>query len=310
MIFSIILLVTVICSYASALADDTTSPKNVNFADKPTFKCQLNERRICQFYNIHLNTTYFNWQPTADDPSTVRFIEFTESTIPVMTKDICETFPVLTFLDLYNVGIREITQGAFDSCSELSNLMLQRNLLKRIPSRAFEKLTNLLMLNLKDNQLEQLDPGCFSKLSRLMFLDVAGNNLIDFSPQLVQQNTELTYLYVDSNYLSDVAVEKLVELLPIVQRIEFDDNAIRCSRVAEMNEFLIAEKISFIPRRQFFYDQYRHRTEFVYRGFSCKPDAVWYFSKYRMHYSKSVNDDAACTGCRCFQPRPFWRDGR
>lgn len=113
----------------SASTADTTR-------DKPIFRCTQSGTH-CTFSFIVLNSTHYEWQPTSDYPEIVTFISLVGCIIPVVTKNICETFPALKVLRMDQMQLEEIKEDAFHACHELTTLHLNSNLIKRVPKYTF-----------------------------------------------------------------------------------------------------------------------------------------------------------------------------
>lgn len=67
------------------------SSESSSLQQNPVYKCEM-EETTCMFKNVVLNSTHYEWQPASDNPNVVTKVRFIESTIPVVTKGICEIF--------------------------------------------------------------------------------------------------------------------------------------------------------------------------------------------------------------------------
>ncbi|XP_063697914.1 protein artichoke-like [Culicoides brevitarsis] len=252
--------------------------------DVPVYKCETSGT-VCTFTDVTLTDDSYKWKPTADNPAVIAHVNFSSSVIPVITSDICKTFPNMNILELNNLEITEVAEDAFHNCALLNVLNFESNHIKKFHPNTFMFLKNLRVLNIEQNQLSELnDYKIFSEMPNLSELYVDSNNLMEFSPELVRYNPQLTTLNIYSNDLSDLDVEKLVEFLPNLEFLYWEDNEVSCSRAVKANNFLqskgitsignVDEKVRFYP------------TEKVFDTFKCNPDISWMASNYRKQNSE------------------------
>ena len=87
------------------------------------------------------------------------------------------TARLLTFLDLSNNTISDVSGAVFGNMSALQHLDLSHNALRSLPPGAFANLTALELLRVRYNSLAQLDVAAFKGLAALEFLDLSYNAL-------------------------------------------------------------------------------------------------------------------------------------
>lgn len=264
----------------------TTDIKALNepSPEKPVHKCDLSGT-YCVFRNIKLNSTHYEWQPTADNLTIVEKVRFGyDCVIPVATKDMCETFPALQQLDLRKLEIEEIKENAFHACHQLTHLELYDNKIVKLPQFTFLNTKNLVKLDLSWNLITNLEHRkMFANMPNLGLISFDHNELTDFSPELIRNNKELRYLELHSNHLSNIEAEKIVDFLPNLEIFDLDNNEMSCTRVVEINQLLASKGIrnTIANARPRFYPQ-----EKVLGRYLCSPDLSWMASNHRKKSSK------------------------
>lgn len=245
---------------------------------KPVYRCSQSGA-TCTFSNLRLTSINYQWQPTSYSPYSVRTVKFSGSRTPVVTKEMCESFPSLQYLYLDNLGVTKIDQDAFRNCSNLRLLHLQGNQLDKIDQNTFVHAVNLQELLLHDNQFTHLDENLFSHLNNLQELSMAENNLTEFSPELIRNNRRLSVLYLHSNDLSDLEIEKFLNYLPYLKKLLMNDNEISCTRTYQIYKLLQSKDINFYSpwtSKTRYYSQ-----QYVLGRYTCNPDISWMASNYR-----------------------------
>lgn len=87
---------------------------------KTTNKCSLNSTGGCIFKDIKTTEHQPLFHPTAENPLEVKIVEFQDSSIAVLTNEICEAFPNLDTLKVKSVGLKNIEDDALKQCSKLT----------------------------------------------------------------------------------------------------------------------------------------------------------------------------------------------
>ncbi|KAG4079776.1 hypothetical protein HA402_014907 [Bradysia odoriphaga] len=109
---------------------------------------------------------------------------------------ICETFPNLIRIQLYNIGLTEISDTAFTGCSSLTELVLSSNRISSITANAFVELVAITTINLNDNALTTLPENVFADQKNLSTLDLSLNQFESIPASLFQPLENLQTLYL------------------------------------------------------------------------------------------------------------------
>lgn len=89
-------------------------------------------------------------------------------------------FTRLTFLNMSNCGINEISRNRFTYAEHLIKLDLSRNRISELPSNVFELAPNIEIIDLSNNRIETegIDEYAFEKCISLKQLDLSNNRLL------------------------------------------------------------------------------------------------------------------------------------
>lgn len=248
--------------------------------EKPTYKCTISSGTTCTFRNILLNSSHFEWDPTADDPSIVEIVSFVDCRIPVVTKNICETFLNIDNFYMPGQAVEKIVSDALNKCLKMKILNLNSNFIEELHPDTFVSNKNLESLILWGNRIKHLnDHDIFINLRSLMYLDLEHNNMTVFSPELIRNNTNLLAIWLSSNDLSDIDAEEIVNMLPDLEGFYLNGNEIACTRLVDIYKMFEKENIRFLRTLSFKHRYYPQ--EKIYGNLSCNPDISWMASHYR-----------------------------
>lgn len=245
---------------------------------KSKYKCVTNET-TCTFANVVLNLTDSKWQPIADDPSIIETIIFTDCIVQVVTKDICDTFPLSQNLVMNKIGIKIVLQDAFHNCSNLVRLYMNENEIEKLYQSTFLFNRNLIDVNLYDNRISHIDID-FTMLSNLKYLNLGRNNLTIFTPEFVKFNKNLEVLNLNSNDLSDLEVEKIVQYLPMLKQLDINYNEFSCVRATYITKILFDSNIIY-SKSSDLNNKVRYYNQINLKNLTCNSDLEWMASTYR-----------------------------
>lgn len=174
--------------------------------DVHEFFC-IEKESICKLENIRQDPIQIDFKINAIHPDKIKYLEITNSIIPVWTDVVCETFPNLEKIKAENNGLEQIIPKAFKKCRKLKDLQLGYN------------------------EILLIQPGTFEMMSNLQILDLSHNELTSFSGRAVRGLDKLNFLYINSNQIFDVNELEIIAECPHLEFIFFDDNNLRCKRI-------------------------------------------------------------------------------
>jgi Leucine-rich repeat (LRR) protein len=125
-------------------------------------------------------------------------------------------FKELTFLHLSDCKIQDITEGAFNGLSKLTQLILRNNRIINLDRNTFKPLNYLKYLCLSSNKITKLDPDLFRKNSKIQTLHLNGNKIERISGELFQPLTNLKELDLSDNQIYSIGRDAFRKLnLPV-----------------------------------------------------------------------------------------------
>lgn len=222
-----------------------------------------------------------NFEIIATDPSLIKSVQFRNSKLQVLTPAICKAFPNLELLDLQDLGIEVVEVDAFVECTNLLSLALNDNKIELMP--VLSTSSKLRYLYLENNRLRQIFDFQFASNPELLFLYLTNNNIDTFPPSAVQGLSRLLGLSLATNDLSDLVVSELLNNLPDLNYIEFNQNELACARVEEILEKFNTKKIKIFMEAEKRERYYKSREV---DGITCLEDTVWtgvYYRKFNQN---------------------------
>lgn len=156
------------------------------------------------------------------------------SHVPRLGPDICNTFKELIWVDVQDIGIEVVDEDAFKNCTDLRDLMMNRNKIKFLPPKLFAATKLMLTVDLGENQLSDDSIPALSKAVALEQLHLNNNKFIKFPIDAIKSLSELEVLTLFSNELTDLDVPKLFKHLSHLLEITLNDNNFKCSRLKEI----------------------------------------------------------------------------
>lgn len=156
--------------------------------DKCTFDVQIEEDEIMVF---KINNS--------DNNESIREIQFINSEIYAVPKELFPAFPNLEKLNLAGQKVQEIVSKTFVEAGNLKMLHLDGNNIAELGANVFSGLQKLEQLYLNESHLSILNSSCFDGLFNLQILGLDHNNL-DFFPKNIFQNlTKLQNVFLSDN---------------------------------------------------------------------------------------------------------------
>lgn len=208
-----------------------------------------------------------------DSITTFKFVD--PSFVPVLTNDVCETFPNLLWFYANSVSIEEIHADAFKKCSKLDELHLENNPIKKLPEHTFAGLSELKELRLSNAILPEISEELFWDLKSLEMLDLSWSKIELIPAKAFEEMGELQILRLHSNELMDLEVEKMLQSLEKLQRFYLTDNNFRCDRLEEILMVFAQKHVKSDMFRS--YERSRTRSYKVndINGIHCLDEEQW-----------------------------------
>lgn len=192
----------------------------------------------------NLTVTSKNYTLVAQPSSiTVTKFELVKSVVSVLTSNICNTFTKLNSFTAIDQHIESVEDNAFDNCTEITYINLEKNNIHELGKGTFSKTKKLQELYILGGLLEYIDADLFSNLGELKVLLFGANGLKELPVTAVKNLRKLENLYLYSNDLSDLDAKGLVENLVNLKAIYINDNNFHCKRLDDIIEVFEAKKI-------------------------------------------------------------------
>lgn len=94
----------------------------VEAQEEKTYECEVVGNVFCYLRNIVISSQEFDFNITTPDPFAIRSVAVQQSQLPTLGSNICKTFPNLEYIEILQVGLIIIVEGAFDECGKLQHL--------------------------------------------------------------------------------------------------------------------------------------------------------------------------------------------
>ena len=133
----------------------------------------------------------------------------------------------LSYLDLSNNLVSQISPGFFVASSALSTLNISGNLIISISDLSFRGLSTLSYLNLSQQKLLKIEKNGFVDLSQLLTLDLSTNKLTEMKSHWFMPLKKLAHLYLTDNDIWQID-PLLFNLLPNIEVLHTSKSALCC----------------------------------------------------------------------------------
>lgn len=199
----------------------------------------------CTIFRVAtLTLKNYKFTPYAPVPNAVINFDIKESVVPVITSDICTTFPKIKTFMAANQGIEIIEEYAFNNCTEVTLICIRYNNIHKLGKGIFSKTKQLQELNIHGASLEQIDGDLFSNLSEMIELVYPANGLKELPVHAIKNMKKLKLLYIYSNDLTNLDADGFIQNLPNLKRIYLNDNNFQCDRLVEIVQSFEAKNIT------------------------------------------------------------------
>lgn len=200
-------------------------------AQRPLLVCDLPSPSFCEIGYVNVTRDEPRYDFYANSSVAILQFRMHSSQLAVLSPDICETFGLLTDMQLDSLKIEAVHQDAFTACRYLNTINLSRNLIQVLPEQLFHQNLYLRTINLNSNRLIGISDSQFASNSELFSLDVENNHLAAFPASAVKNCTKLYQLYISTNDIFDINAEELIANLPRLSIIYPNRNLFLCSRL-------------------------------------------------------------------------------
>lgn len=247
------------------------------------------EQNTCKLRHLHYNETTFQFNTFYGSQTTK--LRLFNSTLPKLGKyGLCKSnYPNLPEnkieeIDLSGVQLQEMAPDTFESCSKLKILILRSNKIETL-EEVFSYNSELEKLDLTNNLIKEIRDETFVPLTKLKVLLLSNNFLTRFAPILIESCHRLEVLKLDSNDLFDLNVQKMVEYVPNMKTLAFNNNQLRCQHVKEIQEFLSTKKV-WIEKAYEGMARERIEPTVSYEMIICFDNRSWVTVHYIFAYTK------------------------
>lgn len=233
--------ITVVLTFSiSALA--TAAPHAAPQDPLPTFTCTQDPIRPneCAFFsNIQTTKENPHFEPHYRTPEEISGIIVENGKYVTFTSDICNYFPNVEQIIIWNATLEDFQPNAFENCRNLNAFSVYWGLFNEIPDNLFKDVADQLTgIVFDETPIREIKADQFHGLAKLSFLQISSSQIDNFPVESIVDSTNLDGLVLYSNNLNDFAAETIIERFPQILELGYSDNDIKCSRVEELNKFL------------------------------------------------------------------------
>lgn len=200
----------------------------------------------CIFKGISTTETHPFFEPSYRNRWQVERITFDNSTIPILTSEICETFPNLLHLELRGCSLNRIQDRAL-SCDKLEFFSIEGNVVTEINPNLLWYKPNLKTIDFSNNKLTYIDVKMFESTKNLVHLELSNNNLFHLDIAGIPNLENLRQLYINNNNLLDLDETALVTKFPNLRILGLEGNLFQCQNLETMLKVIGERNIKLEP---------------------------------------------------------------
>lgn len=201
----------------------------------PSYHCQLSYG-YCTLTGITVTKERPEFTINFSSSHPIEAIQIEDSFIPLLTSQICDTFPDIVTLNLNNVGIEVIEKDALKKCTSLKGFQSWNNPLQTLDTHTFNHTVELRHLSITNSSIKELPEHVFDHLRQLRHLSLVNNHLSFDNPLVYKNLNKLEVLELYSNELLDLDDQAFVTYLPNLKKIYLNDNDFLCDRLVQIIE--------------------------------------------------------------------------
>ncbi|CAO1385621.1 unnamed protein product [Diamesa hyperborea] len=200
------------------------------------YTCELSGANVREEGDI-INISGTHKEGKTDDD--VVYLNMEKSTFEVLPTNICKKFYRIAKIDMWNVGLRKLSEKSFKSCPNLVKLGIGNNKLTKLPARAFKDLRFLNTLAVDGNPIVEIEKDAFQGLDNLKimymsytkiteirehafaplvgleFIQLFHNQIDTIHPNAFTSLTKLWYLNLEKSSLREIDAEVFKPLISL-----------------------------------------------------------------------------------------------
>lgn len=177
-----------------------------SFADPYCIFSIRNGRYSCDLYNANIQSesdelTFDGIHMTDYGNINVTSARVLLSVVKVLNNEILVKFPNLQRLEITLVQLERISDSAFGSCSELTEINIAKNPLSALQARVFANCQKLESIQIRSS-LSDISPEAFHGLGNLVVLDLISNGFTSLPADVFEQTPNLTFIDLSWNKIA------------------------------------------------------------------------------------------------------------
>lgn len=209
-----------------------------------TTECIINTKGWCEFRYVRATNEAPLFQPSWSGTQKVNRIFFTECQIPVMTTELCSSFPELWRLDLERASLSNVNETALHNCGQLSYISFYNNNLQTVHRDIFKQNTGLRFISFSCNALTHIDMSIFSHLYLLEELALDNNKIVIIDFGLAGDLPKMSILHLGSNQLIEMNEVTILNRYSNLTKVYMEDNLFLCLRVPAILELFRSKNVT------------------------------------------------------------------
>ncbi|CAO1415663.1 unnamed protein product [Diamesa serratosioi] len=200
------------------------------------YTCELSGANIRDESDI-INISGSHIEGRNDDD--VIYLNLEKSTFEVVPTNLCQKFYRISKIDMWNVGLKKLSEQSFTSCPNLISLGIGNNKLTKLPANAFKYLRllntlavdgnpmveiekdafngldNLKVMYMSYTKMTEIKEHTFAPLYKLEFIQLFHNQFDTIHPNAFTSLTKLWYLNLEKSNLKEIGPDVFKPLISL-----------------------------------------------------------------------------------------------
>lgn len=185
----------------------------------------------CTFSGIRTSATNMYFNASAVNITAVQTVRFADTVMPILTNELCKTFPNMKILRATNTSIEKIAPNALHACKALTEVSFFRNKLEKLDHNTFENNSELEYISIQENNFKSIDSMFYELPKKLKSLILAENYLTYFPIGEFPVVSTLERLDIYANQLTDLDEQEVLHKFPNLKKIFMHNNLFDCDRL-------------------------------------------------------------------------------